>query len=274
MKIQDYNNTMDQIHADHNKLMEAVFKRQNTCNTASPPTTATAQTALYPHILLRPQTVLAAALAVLLLSVNILRLPLSDQKGSFTITVYAAGNDSIQLTDEPAWIRYNSDMEFAVSGPEDNWGIINYNLRFYCEGEGISSITYRCADTVITKDNYAKYPCYFVKNLTVPAAERKNYDFFRSTTSTADGISHLVLLVGNEYTVSYDAQESQNLGIEIRVVKVKEICETASSYSAFLAEPFTIDVILNMPDGNTKIKTLKLTPMENALDGFGIQVID
>lgn len=256
MKIQDYNKTMDQIHADQKKLMEAVLK-------SSP-----AQT----HF--RPQAVLAAALAVVLLACTILNLPLSGGKDSFTITVHAAGNDSIQLTEEPAWIQYNSDMEYAVSGPEDNWGILNYNLWFNCEGKDISSITYRCADTVITKDNYDKYPCYFVKNLTVPAAERDNYDFFRSTTSLADGISHLVLLVGNEYTVSYDTQKNQNLGIEIRAVKTKEIPEESSVYSIFLAEPFDIDVILNMTDGSTQIKTLKLTPMENALDGLSIQIID
>lgn len=258
MKMEDYNRAMDEIHANQQTILKKL--------TDEPGVNRPATSAFK-----NPRMILAAALAVFLLAGTLLKLPLPGQETPFSITVHAAGTDSLLLSTEPVIVQHTAAPQFQALAAADGKGIVNYQLWFQCEGENIAAITYRCSDTPVDRNNYSEASHYFVADWTVPVEERGQYDYIRSLQSSADqaeGICQLVELIGNEYTVSYEEQDQKNLGIELQVT-------TADSPDPIAkAEAFTIDVILTFTDGHTQTVALYLEPMEDAFDGILIQVVE
>lgn len=259
MKIQDYNKAMNEIHVNQETLVRKIQEKQVSGQT---------QRIFFTGL----RTVLAVVLALVLFAGALFKFSPMPQKDSFTILAYAAGSDGILLSEEPVDILYDSRPKYLFSS--EGTGEVNYQLWFRCEGDHIESITYRCSDEPITRSDLSRVPCYFVENRTVSIEERKeceNQDnFLKSMTDTESGSSDIVQLIGNEYTVPYQKQDTPNSAIEVR-------CTTEKGSDDFLtahAEPFTIEIIQTLTDGSTRTSTLLLTPLENAFDGLEIHILN
>lgn len=266
MKIEDYNKAMDEIHADRPALMKKLLNESCPAQTGS----------TFPKY----RAAIAAVLALFLLVGGILRLPVAGADDVFTITARAAGTgESIPLSTEPVFIQPTADAQFQLTW--ETQATVNYQLGLQCEGENIAQITYRCSDSEITRDNFGQAPRYFVANHIVPAEEYDQYDYVRRlqyTTEQGEGeeVCHLVELIGNECTVSYEAQDSLNLGIELnaRTEPGPDYDTDGFPINITKAEPFTIDVILTFTDSTTQTKMLYLEPMEDAFEGISIRVME
>ncbi len=249
MNLNDYIKVMDDIHADQEKLIKDIHEEHS-------PAQSIRRRHTLPH--------LAAAVLILALLSAVLWSPsIPGQKEGFSITVHAAESESTLLPGEEASIRYTAEPLYKMASSDTEKGCINYDLWLECTGEGIESITYRCLDMPVRKEDLGDVPCYFVLNKTIPADELAQYDYIRSLKPSNEDICHIVQLVGNEYTVPYEAQADQCTGIEFWFTKDGENA---------IAEPFSIDVLVSLKDGNTQSLKLLLTPMADAFSGLKIEL--
>ena len=265
MNIQNYKDAMNELSPDKQKLYTRIQEKVSDRSVK--------------YLFKGPRPALAFALALCLLAGCLLIPALPGQEKSLTIMACAAGSKSIPLSEEPTFVYCQSDIQFAVTHADSDHGVVNYNLGFQCEGDGILQITYRCQDEPVTPNNRADASCYFVYNLTVPVEEKESYmkreDFLQSLQPSGSPDCEMVFLIGNEYTVPYDRQDTEIFGIEIPVTTTLHLDDTASiTYETAAMEPITIEVILTMEDGSTQTKELRLTPAENdAMDGLNIQLL-
>lgn len=249
MNLNDYIKTMDEIHVDQEKLIKKIQEK----NSFGQP---------YKRRPALPR--LAAAVLVFALLAAILCKPsLPGQKEGFSITVHAAESESTLLPGEETSIHYTASPLYEFVDTDTQKGMINYNLWLECTGEGIASVTYRCLDTPVKKEEIGNVPCYFVRNKTIPSAELAQYDYIRSLQPSGEDVCHIVQLVGNEYTVPYEDQAGQCTGIEFPITKDGENAK---------AEPFTIDVLITLNDGSTQYLKLLLTPMADAFSDLKIEL--
>lgn len=265
MKIQDYKNAMNEWSIDKTKLFVRVKEQADSAAPRQP--------------VISPRPALAAVLALCLVMGLLLSPVRSDPKTGFTIRACASGKELLLLEEKPVFLDCHSDIQFAVTHAESGWGVANYNIWFSCEGDGIQEITYRCQEAPVTMDNLKDASCYFVRNLTVPVEEKAQYrdqeNFLRSLQPSDSDECELVLLLGSEYTVPYDRQETSDIGIELPVTAVAQADDTAAvTYETASVDPITIDVILTMEDGSTQIRSLLLSPVEeDALSGLKLQLL-
>lgn len=196
---------------------------------------------------------------------------------SFTMTVYAAETDGVELNND--FLDIKADTRPFVGGyTQDDQGNyidadINSNIIIKVDGQDIEAITYTCADKIVTRDtNLRSVPAYFVENITLPVEEynhtkwSENEMWLYGFYGEGDTEAKVTQLIGSSYTVAFEEQMNIKYGMIINA--------TVDQNQNFHFEDFTIDVAIKMKDGAEYHKQLLVHAGEDAFTDIEMKIID
>lgn len=220
-------------------------------------------------------SLLATAMVLLFISIYP---KLNINEPSITMTVYAAENDGVVLTN--TFIDIKTNASFLNGGySTDNQGNVwdakvNYNIILRCEGKDIDSITYSTSDKEITREsNLSGIPAYFIENLEMPIDEFLDTrwgkdDKFLFGGGYTETIAHVSKLVGSSFTVNYNDQMNEKYGLLINC--------TVDTQDVYHFENFTINMAIKMKDGKVYNKQLLVheTESEYTIPGIEMRLVD
>ncbi|MDF2943354.1 MAG: hypothetical protein K0S01_2212 [Herbinix sp.] len=218
------------------------------------------------------------AIAVIAVFVFLFLQGLPATEPMILMTVYAADNDGIPLSNEYVNIKTNA-IPLMGSSTIDTQGnyfdsMVNFNINITCEGlEGqeIQTITYTCSDKEVTRGNITSSIVYYVENITMPVEEYKNYKiqedekFLSGFYGEGEEIAHLTRLVGNSYTVTYAEQANKQYGIVV--------ASTTDEKGTYHFEDFVIKAEIKLRDGSVVKKKLLVHSGEDAFTEIEIRIL-
>ena len=259
MNLSKYKEAMDEIQLDTEILANRISKRMEQKNVIS------------------QKRIVAAVVMVAVIIACINYLPeFWITEPSFTMTVYAAENEGVELNKEFMDIKANINPFIGGYSQDDQGNYvnsdINSNITIKVEGLDIAEITYTCTDTIITRGNRRSVPAYFVENITIPLEEynhtlwSKNEMWIYGLYGEGDTEAKVTQLIGNSYSVAYEEQMNIKYGLVINT--------SVDENQKFHFEDFTIAVGIKMKDGTVYHKKLLVHAGEDAFTNIEMKIME
>lgn len=195
---------------------------------------------------------LVSFVIVYVISINLFN---DGSNSNYTITVYASEiKKEIILSDTP--ITLSTSNKFNALGITNNeTGSINFDLNLKCEGENIKNITYKLSDKAISIADRHEVVAWFAENTSydtetnlIPMDDENVYESYSYNNKRS-----VTKMIGNLYSVDYENQNDKHYALVISLDKDDE--------GNFIADNFTITVMLTLTDGTTLKKQISVHPI-------------
>ena len=112
----------------------------------------------------KKQKIIVMMICIMLLSV-IITPKLFVKNESYIISVYASNGSETNLSNELKKIDINTEAKYASTLDDMKESDLNINIFFGIEGENIKTVTFKCSDNEITRNNLSKEQVYFIENI-------------------------------------------------------------------------------------------------------------